>query len=400
MMKFAGVFAAILLAMSANAETFVVTKTADEIGPCIPGDCALREAVLAANAALGLDTIIVPAGRYLLSIEGREEDDGLTGDLDVHGDVAILGAGAGRTVLDAGGIDRVMDLFVPPPATAFSTLEDLTITGGAGLDDSPINGGGLALFGSDVTFRRSVITGNAALNGGGLFVANASASLIDSSVVGNSATQKGGGIARLQIGFEPRPLQIVNTTISGNSAFRGGGIAYENFGTMELRHSTIADNVANFASAIDFDSVQTEATRYRNIVVRGTCDSFQSGLPASDGGNLESPGHSCGLSHVSDQDDIPDLLLGPLSDNGGPTPTQALLPGSPAIDAALSPCEPADQRGRTRPVDGDENGTAECDAGAFELVPVVEVVEVPVGRGALMALAALLAFAGWRRSSI
>ena len=62
--------------------------------------------------------------------------------------------------------------------------------------------------------------------------------------------------------------------------------------------------------------------------------------------------------------DIPvaDPLLGPLADNGGPTLTQALLPGSPAIDAANNAvCPATDQRGVAR--------DAACDVGAFELVP-------------------------------
>ena len=54
-----------------------------------------------------------------------------------------------------------------------------------------------------------------------------------------------------------------------------------------------------------------------------------------------------------------DPRLGPLQDNGGPTPTHALLLGSPAIDAS-SACPATDQRGVTRPQG------AGCDIGAFE----------------------------------
>src|SRR5262249_47575276 len=61
-----------------------------------------------------------------------------------------------------------------------------------------------------------------------------------------------------------------------------------------------------------------------------------------------------------------DPLLGPLQNNGGPTLTHALLPGSPAIDRGAN-VNAIDQRGTPRPRDGDGNGTPVSDIGAFEL---------------------------------
>jgi hypothetical protein len=62
-----------------------------------------------------------------------------------------------------------------------------------------------------------------------------------------------------------------------------------------------------------------------------------------------------------------DAKLGALSDNGGPTQTHALLPGSPAIDHGDNAgCPDRDQRGYARPADGDGDTTAVCDIGAFE----------------------------------
>ncbi len=54
-------------------------------------------------------------------------------------------------------------------------------------------------------------------------------------------------------------------------------------------------------------------------------------------------------------------MLGALADNGGPTLTHALLPGSPALDAGNdAACSATDQRGVSRPQG------AHCDIGAYE----------------------------------
>jgi hypothetical protein len=81
------------------------------------------------------------------------------------------------------------------------------------------------------------------------------------------------------------------------------------------------------------------------------------------GGNLSSDG-SCGFD--SGLNGV-DPLLGPLADNGGPTPTMALLPGSPAIGRANPASAPAtDQRGVPRP-------RASSDIGAFQTAPALTI---------------------------
>jgi hypothetical protein len=93
-----------------------------------------------------------------------------------------------------------------------------------------------------------------------------------------------------------------------------------------------------------------------------------------------------------------DPLLGPLADNGGPTLTHALLPGSPAIDAgnpAIPNPPPADQRGFARIY-----GPA-IDIGSFEAQPL-DVVNVPtLSQIGTLLLSALLVAAGlWRLGSV
>ena len=78
-------------------------------------------------------------------------------------------------------------------------------------------------------------------------------------------------------------------------------------------------------------------------------------------------GTASGFDPSSDVLDV-DARLGPLTDNGGPTFTHALQPGSPAIDAGNNLDTPAfDQRGVVRIIDGNGDGTALTDIGSFEL---------------------------------
>src|SRR5207245_8353591 len=95
--------------VSAVAATFTVNATDDRVdanpgdGHCdadsaTPGDqCTLRAAVQEANASPGADTIMLPAGTYKLKLAGIDEDAAATGDLDIVGDVTIVGAGSKTT---------------------------------------------------------------------------------------------------------------------------------------------------------------------------------------------------------------------------------------------------------------------------------------------------------------
>ena len=95
----------LLLAVSgphgvAEAAAFIVTKTADTNDGACDADCSLREAVVAANAAPGADTITVPAGTYILTLFA----------LGIFDDVTITGAGSAATIIDGNAQDRVIDL--------------------------------------------------------------------------------------------------------------------------------------------------------------------------------------------------------------------------------------------------------------------------------------------------
>lgn len=97
------------LAGALHAATFTVTQEADDDGPCLPDDCALREAVIAANELPGEDLILLPGGEYRLTIEGPYEQDSRTGDLDISDPVTIQGDPAfPATIVGVG--DRVLEV--------------------------------------------------------------------------------------------------------------------------------------------------------------------------------------------------------------------------------------------------------------------------------------------------
>src|SRR5262249_22190885 len=140
-------------------------------------------------------------------------------------------------------------------------------------------------------------------------------------------------------------------TIAHNTAPAGMGSALYNVSDATMSYVIIASSPSG-------------------ALVGDNCANF--GTVMSKGHNLDS-GTSCGLTGTGDIVNK-NPMLGPLQDNGGHTPTHALLAGSPAIDAGGTDCPPpgTDQRGFDRPADGNGDGVATCDIGAYEagaLVP-------------------------------
>jgi hypothetical protein len=102
-----------------------------------------------------------------------------------------------------------------------------------------------------------------------------------------------------------------------------------------------------------------------NTIITGNhwyaCEKFASGTT----GNVVSGGHNIvqddSCNPTATDVIVGDAQIGPLADNGGPTLTHALSPGSPAIDAGDdAACSATDQRGITRPQG------AHCDIGSYE----------------------------------
>ena len=168
------------------------------------------------------------------------------------------------------------------------------------------NGGGIA-DGQEMTIFRSAIYNNIAGGDGGGLDEAGTANLINSTFASNRATGIGGGI-----NDNGASVNTYNVTIAGNSATAGGGVA-RLFGTWALANTIVATNTA----ATDAD----------------VTNPFGFPISAANGHNLirNTNGGTLGGLDATDITGV-DPKLGPLQNNGGPTLTMALLPGSPAID--------------------------------------------------------------------
>jgi hypothetical protein len=248
-------------------------------------------------------------------------------------------------------------------------------------------GGGIANFGT-ATIAYSTISGNQAdpyasdaygADGGGIYNAGkvvVDSALISMNIASGDLFSYGGGIYAAGGGN----VTVVNSTIADNIAVtsstgengaeaRGGGISCS--GVMIITNSTIAENqsisLSSLKKAYGGGISAGGSLTVHNTIVSGNYATTDGpdlwGALAHSGYNLF--GDSAGGSGYDPTDLLNfDPVLGPLADNGGPTQTIALLPGSPAIDAGDNTNAPEwDQRGEGFP--RIVNGI--IDIGAFEV---------------------------------
>lgn len=252
------------------------------------------------------------------------------GQITIGKNLTIEGQGADlltvRNTAAASSTSRVFNL----NSGVNATISGLTISGG---NVSSGFGGGI-LYGtnSTVTVTNSTISGNSASGGAG--ISNSSGGTLtvtNSTISGNSAGNLGGGGIFSGSGV----LNVTNSTISGNMSTDSGGGGIINGGTGTVTNSTISNN--STSGGADGGGIRNAGTvNSRNSIIAGNTAS--SGAPdffgtlTSQGHNLI--GNTSGMSGTV-ATDITNVnpLLGPLANNGGPTQTMALLPGSPAINA-------------------------------------------------------------------
>jgi len=236
-----------------------------------------------------------------------------------------------------------------------TTLSNNTATGGSG--------GGAVYFESPgiLTITDSTLSGNKATTdrGGAITALNGTTTLSAVTLNDNAAATNGGAIEYSGTG----PLALTNSTVSGNTAEGLGAAIHQAVNSAILTNVTIDKNSGNGAL---HKAGGGGTITLKNTLIAGTTGGTNcAGAPSfvSGGHNIDS-GASCALSGTGDLTNT-DPKLDALADNGGPTQTESLQSDSPAIDAGDA-CPAADQRGFTRPLDGNADGTAVCDIGAFE----------------------------------
>jgi CSLREA domain-containing protein len=238
-----------IVASASRGSTIKVNSTSDQIQT--DGQCTLREAIRSANldraiggcaAGHGTDTIVLPAGHFVLKIYGTAENGGLSGDLDIWTAMTIRGSRGLPTIVDGGGVDRVFEVV----GEAHVTIDHLTIEGGsttdaAGTDDD--HGAGITTRGT-LTLTNSVVDGNSTGPegaGGGIY--NTGTLTVSDSIISNNHSGSGGGI------YSSRSAAIRYDLIDGNSAdgrdgVRGpdaaGGIS--SHGWLDVYQSVVTNN--------------------------------------------------------------------------------------------------------------------------------------------------------------
>jgi hypothetical protein len=337
------------------------------------GAGSLREAIALANFCPDTNTIVFAPSAYgIITLT--------SGELPITAPLSIVGPGPTNVVISGNAASRVF--YVGPNLNV--TIAGLTIANGTN-----VNGGGIQNDHSILTVSNCTLSGNAANFGGGIHNNGDSGSAVLSvsacTFSRNSASDWGGGIYNDGESYGSATLKVLSSTFSANLAYLGGGIENDGFygsAALSVNASTFSGNSTIYSTGLGGDIYNDDTYGTATLQIGDTILSagalggtLQGGTVTSLGYNLSSDNGGGLLTASTDQINT-DPKLGPLQNNGGPTFTHALLPGSPAIDkgkrdAIASLAVSADQRGFSRPLDfssiPNASGGDGSDIGAFEV---------------------------------
>jgi hypothetical protein len=330
---------------------------------------------------------------------GRATEDGAPsynwptdggGVLNYHGEVTITDSTiSGNTaVARGGGVYNNGTLTITNSTISHNTSlavdgggvanegGEATITNSIISDNDADGGGGVANDGGEVTIENSTISGNHAKAiggpGGGVLNFDGEVTIENSTISGNTADERGGGVCN-EAWDAPAIVRITNSTISGNTAYSDGGgvwnLAYDEevVATVSIAHSTISGNTAAEHGGGVWNRYFGRVYFSHSIVSGNTANDgrevYNYGYAYADYFNLFGDSSETNseafsgfwpwgsdITATSNGTDPTALggILWPLADNGGPTETHALFPGSPALDAGDPDFDPPpeyDQRG-------------------------------------------------------
>ena len=334
-------------------DSLVVTTPADENNgtsdPSLGTGTSLREALIYAQTLTGQQTITFApslAGQTVTLTNGWNGPGDASALAVSNAAVTIQGPtnSPGITLAIGSGVQR-RHFYVAPTGTL--GLQNLTLTGG----NCPAGGG--ALFSEGLlNVDACTFTGNYSAQEGGVlwnYGVGTQTQIRNSTFAGNTSVIKGGAISTAADLTTLTNVTIVDNAITGTI----GGAIQQFAGDTRVVNCIIARNTANGApnNVVSVFTALDATNSFNNLIGADVSGPAGSGLTNGVNGNL------VGIADAS-------LGVGTLVNNGGSTPTVALLTGSPAINAGTSTGAPTtDQRGKLRPQFGG------VDIGAYEQTP-------------------------------
>ncbi|MHA6493252.1 choice-of-anchor Q domain-containing protein [Pseudomonas borbori] len=356
------------------------------------------------------------------------EDDNIDGDLDIRAEITISGAGLTLTTINANRNDRVLDIFDGARVTVSDltlsgghhsdeggavrnhgelVLKDLRMRDNrlqmTGEDYSSVRyGGAIANYGTLSLLRCNLLynfiaavglenRGGAVYNAGTLLIRD---SALRANTVGNASDNYGGALFNSGTADIARTLMLVNYA-------RDEGSSLMNAGVMKLTNSTVAGSSGGYSAALSNGHWRWQAepvpelqlinvtvtendtrglVNYGRLLIRNSVVIGNKPQRAAQHDNCSSEGaaqsvqtrgllagiNSCNAEQELDDNVAMTTVFYPLASNDSLLETYALRPNSPALDAGIGSCTSHDQRGSSRPRDGNGDGVAGCDLGAYE----------------------------------